>query len=370
MLPTELTKKITAFNTINPPGQERACAQYLGRLLEEVGFTTDYYEFSEARTTLIARLKGSGDKLPICFTGHIDTVPLGASTWVKDPFNGETEGDRLYGRGVSDMKAGVAAIVTMALRIARQSTPRTGLTLALTAGEETCCEGAYYVAQQGVLGEAGAIVVGEPTSNYPLIAHKGSVRFRVTTRGKTAHASMPELGDNAIHKAAEAIKILQAFDFHKTPHDLLGAPTLNIGNITGGQNINSVPDLTSMGIDIRFLPDQTAEDIQARLQTALGNQVEIEWMEQARSIETSPNNPWVQDVYRLMAPYMNEAIEPRAMTAFTDASALTPAYGHPPTIILGPGEMAQAHQTDEYCFMTRIEEATEAYVDIANQWCQ
>lgn len=318
---------------------------------------------------MIARLEGSSDKLPICFTGHIDTVPLGATTWLKDPLNGETDGDKLYGRGVSDMKAGVAAMVSMAINLAGRSTPRAGLTLVLTPGEETCCEGAYYVAQQGVLGEAGAIVVGEPTSNYPMIAHKGSVRFLVTTRGKTAHASMPELGDNAIHKAADAIKRLQTFDFQKAPHALLGSPTLNIGNITGGQNINSVPDITTMGIDIRLLPDQTPDDIQSRIQTALGEEAEVELIEQARSIATSLDNPWIQRVFDIMEPTLGEKVEPRGVAYFTDASALTPAFGHPPTVILGPGEASQAHQTDEYCFMSSIEQAAEAYMDIARKWC-
>jgi succinyl-diaminopimelate desuccinylase len=370
MKSVDLARDITALNTINPPGQEQACAHLLGALLEDAGFTTEYYEFADTRSTLIARLKGTSDSLPICFTGHLDTVPLGATPWTKDPFNGETDGDKLFGRGISDMKAGVAAIVRAAMDLGNQGTPRAGMTLVLTAGEETCCEGAYYVAQQGVLGEAGAVVVGEPTSNYPIVAHKGSVRFRVTTRGKTAHASMPDLGVNAIYKAADAIKVLQAFDFQKTPHPLLGAPTLNIGNITGGQNINSVPDITTMGIDIRYLPDQTSEEIEAQLRAALGPEVEIELIEHACSIETAPDNPWIQNVNRIMEPMLSEPVEPRGGPYFTDASALTPAYGHPPTVILGPGETAQAHQTNEYCYMTRIDEATQAYVDIARKWCE
>lgn len=370
MSPVDLTRKLTAFNTINPPGQERACAKFLGGLLEDAGFTIEYYEFAETRTTLIARLAGSGDELPICFTGHIDTVPLGAAAWSKDPFNGEIDGDRLHGRGVSDMKAGVAAIVVMAMDLARRGTPKAGLTLVLTAGEETCCEGAYYVAQQNVLGKAGAMVVGEPTSNYPIIAHKGSVRFRAVTRGKTAHASMPELGINAIHKAADAVKVLQAFDFHHAPHQLLGSPTLNIGNITGGENVNSVPDFTAMGIDIRFLPDQSADEIHLQLQKALGPEVEVERIEEARSIATPAENAWIQDVFGIMSTTLSEQIEPRGVAYFTDASALAPAFGHPPTVILGPGEASQAHQTDEYCFMPRIEQAADAYADIAERWCR
>ena len=91
----ELTRELLSFNTINPPGQERRCAQYLGKLLEDTGFKVAYYDFAEGRTSLIARLEGRRDKPPICFSGHLDTVPLGAESWRKDPFRGEIDGNRI-----------------------------------------------------------------------------------------------------------------------------------------------------------------------------------------------------------------------------------------------------------------------------------
>src|SRR3954471_4856586 len=94
--PRALTRELLAFNTINPPGQERACAHRLGAILEEVGYAVEYHEFANTRTSLIARIGGSAEKPPICFTGHIDTVPLGAAKWTRDPFAGETDGDRLF----------------------------------------------------------------------------------------------------------------------------------------------------------------------------------------------------------------------------------------------------------------------------------
>ena len=105
--------------------------------------------------------------------GCIDVVPLGKAAWRHDPFAGERAGDRLFGRGVTDMKGALAAIVLAAQRVA--ALPRkAGLVLVLTAGEETRCEGAHHLAAQpGALGSAGAIVVGEPTANQPLVGHKG-----------------------------------------------------------------------------------------------------------------------------------------------------------------------------------------------------
>ena len=117
--------------------------QYLGTMLEEVGFEVRYHEFADKRSTLVARFAGADEKLPICFTGHLDTVPLGVSPWAKDAFAGETDGDKLYGRGTSDMKSGVAAMTVMALRLAKIPHRRAGITLIFTAGEETTCVDAY-----------------------------------------------------------------------------------------------------------------------------------------------------------------------------------------------------------------------------------
>ena len=107
----ELTRELLRFNTINPPGDERLCAEYLGKLLEVHGFTAAYHDFAENRTSLVARIGGNASKAPICFTGHIDIVPLGNAPWQKDPFAGETDAGKLFGRGSSDMKSGVAAFV-------------------------------------------------------------------------------------------------------------------------------------------------------------------------------------------------------------------------------------------------------------------
>ena len=368
--PVSLARKLLSFNTINPPGHERECAQYLGHLLAGAGLQTQFFEFAEKRTTLIARLEGSGHKPPICFTGHLDTVPLGAAPWNRDPFGGDLDGDRLYGRGSSDMKGGVAAMVVMALRLAKMKNRKAGITFVFTAGEETCCEGAQHVAGlDNVLGRAGAMIVGEPTSNAPWVAHKGSVRFAIKTRGVTAHASMPERGDNAIHKAAEAIMKLRHLDFGVAPHPLLGGPTLNIGTISGGKNINSVPDEATIGIDIRTIPGQHEEVIRQKLQAGLGGEVEIERLGDARSVETDSQHEWVREVFDVMERLLKQRPRPAGAPYFTDASALKPACGDPPTVILGPGEPEMAHRTDELCYVSKLDAAVEAYVEIAKRWC-
>ena len=132
-----LTQTLLRFRTINPPGDERACSRHLGGLLEPAGFEIAYHEFGEGRTSLVARKGGRADVAPLCFTGHIDTVPLGARPWTRDPFAGEVADGRLYGRGSSDMKSGVAAFAVAALRLADRLPGTPGLVLVVTAGEET-----------------------------------------------------------------------------------------------------------------------------------------------------------------------------------------------------------------------------------------
>jgi len=172
----ELTQALVRFDTINPPGNERLCAEHLGSILNDAGFAVSYHEFAETRTSLVARIGGDADAKPLCFTGHIDTVPLGAAPWSVDPFAADIADGKLYGRGTSDMKSGVAAFVVAAIRLARELETGPGMVLIITAGEETGCEGAYHLAGLGnVLGDAGAIVVAEPSSNLPFIGHKGAL---------------------------------------------------------------------------------------------------------------------------------------------------------------------------------------------------
>jgi succinyl-diaminopimelate desuccinylase len=369
--PIDLTRELLAFNTMNPPGQEQECAKYLASLLESVGFRVRCYEFAPQRTTIVARLSGMRDRLPLCFTGHIDTVPLGATAWNYDPLAGEISGDKIYGRGSTDMKSGIAATIAAATQLAQLQTPQAGLMLILTAGEETCCQGAYHLASLGdALGEVGAIVVGEPTANYPWIGHKGTVRFEIRTKGITAHASMPEQGVNAVYRAAQAILKLQNFNFQIDSHSILGKPTLNVGTISGGININSVPDCCAIGIDIRTIPGQNHSEICQKLQTFLGDEVEIELLNEAQSIATDEKNEWIQSVFEIVEPYLKTRPIAKGATFFTDASVLTPAFGYPPTIILGPGEPEMAHKTNEFCHISKIEESMEIYIKIAEKWCE
>jgi succinyl-diaminopimelate desuccinylase len=368
--PRALTRELLAFNTINPPGMERACARHLGGLLERGGFQVRYHEFADARTSLVASIGGSQDKAPICFTGHIDTVPLGAARWSRDAFAGETDGDRLYGRGSTDMKSGIAAIVAAALELAPRLASTPGVTLVLTAGEEIGCEGAKFLADQRLLDRAGAIVVAEPTANYPYIGHKGLAWFEIETLGVTAHGSMPELGDNAILKMAKVIDKLSCFRFPVDGHAVMGAPTLNVGTIRGGLNTNSVPDEARITLDTRTVPGIDHTHLGHCLEALLGPLgASVRKIVDCPVLYTDPQQAWVQEVFEACTPFLGARPAPKTITFSTDGADLKRGYGGPPAVILGPGEPQLAHQTDEWCSMRRIEESVDLFSTLMRRWC-
>ena len=361
----DLTQKLVRFDTRNPPGTEAACAGFLGDLLSEAGFDVQSHAFAEGRTNLIARGGGEPQRAPLCLSGHLDTVPLGETPWTRDPLAGVVAGDRLYGRGASDMKSGVAAMVAAACAVG----PRPDVCLVLTAGEENGCEGARFLAEAGLLPERlGALVVGEPTANAPLVGHKGVLWLEIEVAGRTAHGSAPELGDNAVYKAARLIRRLEEWTFPNAPHPYLGAPTLNVGMIRGGLNINSVPDRAVISLDIRTVPGVRHAAVREALAGLSDDPIGIRTLAEMDCVASDPAHGWIKSVFTVVAGQTGEQPSPQGAAYFTDAAALSTACGGPPTVILGPGEPAQAHQTDEFVRLPRITEAERIYTEIIRLW--
>ncbi|MDJ0811043.1 MAG: M20 family metallopeptidase [Desulfobacterales bacterium] len=355
----ELTRTLIRFETVNPPGEEEDCARFLGRMLEAGGFHVSYHALAPGRISVVAHSPvPGGDQGATVFSGHLDTVPFGSAAWRHAPTAAHMADGKIFGRGASDMKSGVAAMVLAALA----EGARAPVTLILSAGEETGCEGARSLAAQGRLqGPVRALVIGEPTANQPLIGHKGALWLEMEARGRAAHGSQPELGDNAICKAIEAVQRLLAFRLEAYSHPLLGSPTINVGTIQGGNNINSVPDRAVVGLDIRTVPGIGHETLRAALQDHCGDGVRLRILADMEGFASDVEDPWIQNIFRLVRPFVDQTPEPRGAAYFTDAAALTAAYGNPPTVILGPGEPSQAHQTDEYVYTRRVRDALAIY---------
>ena len=371
--PVALTQMLVRMDTIPPAGVESRCIDPLSDLLSTAGFNCRHVEFAPGRKTLVARIGGRKDKAPLCFTGHVDVVPLGSAAWTHDPFGAQVVDGRLYGRGSSDMKSGVAAFTSAALDMADLARDGAGLTLIITAGEETGCGGAFHLARspgaREWVGSAGAMVVAEPTSNAPILGHKGALWLKASARGKTAHGSMPHLGENAIYTLARAALALESHDFGVQPHPEMGMPSLVVSTMQGGININSVPDAAEMTVDIRTVAGLGHAGVLKCLCDRLGDRIQFSKLLDIEAVYTPASDPWMQRVQAVVDAAGHRPLSSSIVSYFTDAAALGPLLGMPPTVILGPGEPGQAHQTDEYCEVANIPQAKALYIDLIRDWC-
>ncbi|MEB3419189.1 M20 family metallopeptidase [Salipiger marinus] len=350
---TALTRRLVAFDTINPPGRETEAMRYCAGLLESIGFDCHLISHGEGRSSLVAQRGPEGG---LVFSGHLDTVPLGRAPWTHPPHEGRIEGDQLYGRGSSDMKGGIAAFLVAAARNAS----KTGTGVILTAGEETGCDGARWLAEAGRLPKTGALVVGESTDNQPLAGHKGALWLKLTAKGRTAHGATPELGVNAIATLSPTLARLCAYQ-PETFHPQMGRATCNLGTIRAGINVNSVPDLCELTVDLRSVEGISHAELTAEIAARCDAGIGIETLLDLASVWTDPENPWFAAAARSARGITGRQDSLSCATYFTDASILKPALGDPPVMILGPGGMDQPHGTDEYVRLSRLAEAVEIY---------
>lgn len=358
-----LTQKLLSFNTINPPGNEAELARFTGRLLSDHGFSVQFYEFGENRLHLVACKGLSPDKPPLVLSGHFDTVPLGSMDWSVDPFAGTVKDGRIWGRGSSDMKGAIAAMIIASLEAFRENVPG-GVRFIITAGEELGCQGIVSMAENGLIpGDASAVIVGEPTGNIPATGHKGALYLNASAVGKTAHSSMPHLGDNAIYKVVDAISRIRNLNFDAEQDPLLGYPTLNIGKISGGMNINSVPDHAAFTIDIRSTAKMEHTTILNMIQEAAGKEITFVKLVDIGPVFTPIDHPFVKAV-NFECPGSGL---PFSLPYLTDGAVLQKAL-RAPVVILGPGEPGQAHQTNEWCDIEKLNESVRIYRNIILKW--
>ena len=231
--------------------------------------------WDKKRANATVRLRSSGRRAGLLFASHLDVVPADSAGWSFDPFAGIEKDGRIWGRGATDMLGGVAAAAAAIAEFAASGqTPLGDLILTATAGEETDSCGAVRFMDTAAksIGPTAGVIVPEPTDLQILTAHRGILWAQITTRGRSAHGSMPHLGLNAIEKMSPLLGRLFAYSIRHTPHPQLGACTMSINQIHGGTGTNIVPDTCSVQLDIRTLPGQAPKQILADLQTLLRRQ--------------------------------------------------------------------------------------------------
>ena len=361
---------LVAINSVNPqyPGGsgEDALAEYVADYCRKYSIPFEFQTVSAGRRNVIARLEGASGRT-LVMEAHMDTASeLGMR---RDPFRPVREGNRLYGRGSCDTKGGLAAVMH-ALRILREAgvRPRSSVFLVAAVDEEYSFRGVVKFLEKGI--PADGAIVAEPTGLETVVASKGVLRWRLKTRGRAAHSSKPHLGINAVTKMAKVLTAMeQTFPpmFEKRHHPLLGSPTLNVGVIRGGVQVNQVPDSCLIEIDRRLLPGETKESVWEEFEGLLTRlcaqdpDLEVEMEPPLREdypLETSASERVVQVVSKISSELLGYS-RTVGVPYGSDASKL--ARAGIPSIILGPGNIDQAHAAEEYVELDQVVMAAEIY---------
>src|SRR4030043_1227759 len=366
----DLTIQLVQTSTENPPGNEKVAAQFLKPLLSQMGFKIKTVLSPKGRSNLIAEKRWGRGGRTLIFNGHLDVVPAGdPSQWKYPPFQGKLSKGRIYGRGASDMKSGIASFIHALSTIERSRLPlRQGaVVLHLVSDEESHGhQGMGFLTQKGgIRGEAA--LVGEPTDLQPVIAQKGALWLRISTLGKSAHGSKPHLGVNAVEKMIKLMERLISISLEKE-HPLLGKPALSIGTIQGGTKINVVPDRCEIEVDRRMLPGEKREEILGEMKGVLDSlqsqdpffQYRMEEIDFAEPSEVNPEEEIVKIGVEAIQNVMGKKPLLRAFSGFTD-SRFYVNQCHIPALIFGPGGVDQSHTTDESVEVDALVQAAHIY---------
>ena len=366
----DLTTRLVQIPTENPPGNEKAAAQFLKPLLSKMGFKTKTVLSPKGRWNIVAERRWGKGGRTLIFNGHLDVVPAGnPSQWKYPPFRGTLSKGRIYGRGASDMKSGIASFIHALSTIERSKMRlhQGAVVLHLVSDEESHGrQGMGFLTQKERI-RGDAALVGEPTDLQPVIAQKGALWLRISTLGKSAHGSRPHLGVNAVEKMMKLMERLNSIPL-ETEHPMLGKPTLNVGTIQGGTKINIVPDRCEIEVDRRMLPGEKKGEVIEKMKETLDSllsrdpffQYRMEEIDFAEPSEVNPEEEIVKIAVDAIQDVMGKKPSLRAFSGFTD-SRFYINQCHIPTLIFGPGEVDQSHTTDESVEVEALVQAARIY---------
>ncbi|GAC1468901.1 MAG: ArgE/DapE family deacylase [Isosphaeraceae bacterium] len=377
---SRLLSDLVSIPSVNPMGRplvgsdflETSLSTYLVQWFSALGVCIERQRIAPGRENVIARFESVGAARTILFDAHQDTVPVDGMTI--DPFLPRIEAGRLYGRGACDIKGGMAAMLMAFARLVREKPANAAsIVMACTVDEEYTHTGSTRLASSPH--GATLAIVAEPTLLRIVNCHKGAVRWKVRTRGVACHSSTPELGNNAIYRMAPIVNAIAAHAQElraSTPHPVLGAPSLSIGRIEGGQSVNVVPDCCEIEIDRRVIPGERASDCVARVERAvrarIDNLEDVEFLSPwvnmpPLSPESTSGQEWVERVISAISRVSGKIPAQTGVPYGTDAGPLS--EGGLPCLVFGPGDIAQAHTKDEWVELDQVRQAVDMYYEIA-----
>lgn len=363
-----LLRELVRIPSVNPHGDpgtdagntgERRCAEFVADRLASLGATVELRDVLPGRPNVLARFPTDRPgKGAVLFAPHTDTVSVAGMT--VEPFAGEVREGRLWGRGATDTKGTLAAMLA-AFAALGDDLPRLGreIWFAGLMGEEAGNEGAHAVATDPGWRGAGFAVVGEPTSCDIVRAHKGALWLRLRTVGRAVHGAQPERGENAVYKMAEVLRAVRDElmpAFAREPDPLLGPATANVGTIHGGSKINIVPDRCEAELDIRTIPAHGRAGFVAEVTALLTRScpdLQVDLIRRHAPLDTDAAHWGIRAL---------EAAGGRCVGApwFCDGSILA-SEGGIPSVAAGPGNIAQAHTADEFVELDELRRGVEFY---------
>ncbi len=370
----ELVRELVAIDSVNPalvPGGagEREIVAFVEGWALAAGLQAEVLEGTPGRPSVVVRAPGSGGGRTLLLCGHVDTVGVAG---MSDPHAPRVEGDRLYGRGAYDMKAGVAAAL-IACREAAGLGLRGDVVVAAVADEEHASLGVQEVLETV---RADAAVVTEPTELALAVAHKGFAWSRVEVEGRAAHGSRPHLGVDAIVKAGAVLAALGELDaaLGARTHPLLGRGSVHASRIEGGGELSSYPARCVIELERRTLPGESVADVEAELAALLDGCRARDPQLRATSstllvrepFQIAPDHELVGHV--LAAAREAGGAEPQVGGVSYWADAAFIAAAGIPTVLLGPGGEG-AHAADEWVSLSDTDAVARTLVALARRVC-
>ncbi len=387
MDPIAILKDLIARPSVNPMGRSVAGPEFLeGRITE---YLVDFFarlkvpferiEVVPGRANVIARFDRLRSNRTLLFDAHQDTVPVDGMTI--PPFEPTESDGRIYGRGACDVKGGMAAMLAAFARlVSERPANAANVVVSCTCDEEFTVLGINDLAKlwsdpmrRASLLESrpDAAVVAEPTGLDVVVAHKGATRWKLRMRGRACHSSSPTEGVNAIYRMGRVLECLEEFaeelPRRVPPHPLCGPPTFSVGRIEGGISVNTVPDQCVIEIDRRTIPGEISIDPVSEVAEFLQGRLDFEvemlpaWT-RAPALPDGENLAWAD---RLL-PHVRAVCgrgEKVGVPYGTHASRLA-AVGLP-SVVFGPGSIAQAHTRDEWIAVDELTKAAEIYYRFA-----
>ena len=377
-----LLRDMVAFDTVNAhvsgrPHPERPLADFLADLAASWGLHIHPLPIGDGGINLLVQLPPEPGKPWILFQSHMDTV--GVEGMTGSAFDAEIRGTRMHGRGTADTKGSGAAMLWTLKTLLESGRPRpNNIALLFTVGEEVGKLGARTFAEKHLpaLGWTPFLtLVGEPTLLRPVFAHNGVARVAFETRGLATHSSSPELGRSAISAMARLILHLEQnfIPSLQATHPLTGRARASINLVRGGQQINIIPDHCVAEMDRRIVPTEDSATVLPALETALADFRRLHPGLEATIVQSPP--PYLDGPLETRCPAETRAFldpvlqrqgidpEPIGVPYGTDASLLTAAGLN--CIVIGPGDIAQAHTADEWIELDQLDRAVALFLDLA-----